>query len=664
MNDKLNDYNMFQKNLFTEIRTVIANDLYQLTERNLVKAMTVNENLKSLGYTLKPQGVITLAKSNELETLFNTISNFEPEIKAKPMYPDFPKQVMEIDEAKFRFHQMVHYFSTYNIELLFNVEVTHGWLPSVEDTEKTIEDTTLLKAKVLDVCSLEEAYELVANRIIAKAERLTIPEKELAQYVVLNSSEITFDVKFKENIQVLAEELFNTDVDKCKVLLKRICKHTGDLLDFLNYIIISKNYKQIRTTQKRMFVNLFESYNIHDFEENLVLKRERNLTSLRYLSYNRLSKKPSHKEAVRMLRNKELKTWMSQVERELQNCDILDMFKQRHVLSLISERPGMMLRMLRRLIRLGFNEDIIKKSLGDKANSLSLQTLVSIAKYFGQPNNEISDDGSEAYISMKLYKVLTYLIAEKLKTVETEFKGKRVYLDEGMYDFDNSYIETNDKSEEGGYIRSGLAIKIPENVHRLRFFAYWNDRRRIDIDLHGRGYDLSGNLVHVGWDADFRKYGIVFSGDITHSDAAEYIDIDLDVAKKEVDYVNAEIISFTGVPFNEIDELFAGMMAVNELNENVELYNGKNVFFRHDLKANVRSTNYANIDVQNRILKLIGGNIEKSSFTLSKYLELMFNSQEVELVEDKEQADYVITLDKGLDENNISLIDENYFMDY
>lgn len=658
-----NDYNMFQKNLFTETRTVIANDLYQLTEQNLIKAITVNENLKSLGYTLKPQGLIALAKSNELETLFNTISNFEPEIKAKPMYPNFPKQVMEIDEAIFRFHQMVHYFSTYGIELLFNVQVTHGWLPNVEDTEKTVEDTTLLKAKVLDVCNLDEVYKLVANRIVAKTERFTIPEKELAKYVVLNTGGIVFDVKFKENIQVLAEDLFYTDVDKCKVLLKRICKHTGDVLDFLNYIIISKNYKQIRTTQKRMFVNLLESYNIHDFEENLVLKRMRNLTSLRYLSYNRLSKKPSHKEAIRMLRNKELRTWMSQVEQELKNCDILDMFKQRHVLSLISERPGMMLRMLRRLIRLGFNEDIIKKSLGEKADSLSLQTLVSIAKYFGQPNNEISDDG-EVYISMKLYKVLTYLIAEKLKTIETEFKGKRVYLDEGMYDFDNSCIETNDKSEEGGYIRSGLAIKIPENVHRLRFFAYWNDKRRIDIDLHGRGYDLLGNLVHVGWDADFRKYGIVFSGDITHSDAAEYIDIDLDVAKKEVDYVNAEIISFTGVPFNEIDELFTGMMAVNELNENVELYNGKNVFFRHDLKAHVRSANYANIDVQNRILKLIGGNIEKSSFTLSKYLELMFNSQEVELVEDKEQADYVITLDKGLDENNISLIDENYFMDY
>ena len=50
--------------LFSELRLVsVSSDTAPLCEENVVKAMTVNEELLALGYTLAPKDIVTLAKS-------------------------------------------------------------------------------------------------------------------------------------------------------------------------------------------------------------------------------------------------------------------------------------------------------------------------------------------------------------------------------------------------------------------------------------------------------------------------------------------------------------------------------------------------------------------------------------------------------------------------
>ena len=109
----------------------------------------------------------------------------------------------------------------------------------------------------------------------------------------------------------------------------------------------------------------------------------------------------------------------------------------------------------------------------------------------------------------------------------SELAGKKVFVKAEEFELSYSRLEGGKKSSEGGYLPSGMAIRIPEEVKRLRFFVYWNDKNRVDVDLHAAAYDLEGEFIHVGWDAHFNKSGIVHSGDITHSNAAEYIDIDM-----------------------------------------------------------------------------------------------------------------------------------------
>ena len=65
--------NQYKKNLLDALRLVPyekSNDTV-LTNDKLIKAVTLNEELKSLGYTLNPTDLINLAKSPSLDNLGN-----------------------------------------------------------------------------------------------------------------------------------------------------------------------------------------------------------------------------------------------------------------------------------------------------------------------------------------------------------------------------------------------------------------------------------------------------------------------------------------------------------------------------------------------------------------------------------------------------------------
>ena len=70
----------------------------------IVQAMTVNEELRNLGFTLTPADLIRLACSPSLAGFAQHFRSLLPEVAAPPMYPDFPLQVMKMDEAEFRMH--------------------------------------------------------------------------------------------------------------------------------------------------------------------------------------------------------------------------------------------------------------------------------------------------------------------------------------------------------------------------------------------------------------------------------------------------------------------------------------------------------------------------------------------------------------------------------
>ena len=188
--------NNFEKDIFDALRwvTYTNDDFHRKDESKDISddermqlLLTFNENIKSLGYTFDPQSIINLARlanlanQSDLSNLYDKIKDMIGSVDAKPMYPDFPNQVMEMDEAEFRFHQMIHYLSTYGIEF-YGVKVSKGWLPDVKDTKKTEDDKTLLEYKVIRLKYLSDAMTSAFETILSKRERMTILESRIVAY--------------------------------------------------------------------------------------------------------------------------------------------------------------------------------------------------------------------------------------------------------------------------------------------------------------------------------------------------------------------------------------------------------------------------------------------------------------------------------------------------
>lgn len=430
----------------------------------------------------------------------------------------------------------------------------------------------------------------------------------------------------------------------------------------------------LKTAEKKLFVKALKSFSPASLAENLVAngKEERNKVLMKSLSYNRFSRSKDHAKVVKKLRDGQLKSWNAQVE-ELITKGKEDETYLLKALHLMSQRPGVLLRSAVRMYRLGLSEDLILECFNTEAiKTLSFQTLISNMNYFYQDvevelkrknNLALEQRKSEFDFARRFFKTL---LNRKLKTLETPFKNKKVYVDEGMYDFAHSIIEMNNKQDDDTYMRSGMAFKIPETVKHLRFFVYWNDKKNIDIDLHADAYTNTEEYIHIGYYTQYaNEQGLTFSGDIRHSDAAEYIDIDM---KKATDTGVMDIVNniniFSGADsFKDIESIFAGMIAVDSIEKDVQLYNGENVFFRHDLNSLQQAIPYAYINIPNRYLRLRGKKDIMTSFMLSDFLSMLYASQNTIVVDDKDEADIILTLDKPYDqEKGISLLDNNFFL--
>lgn len=665
----------FDQLLFSELRVVaVSFGTAELKEDALVKAMTVNEELLALGYTLTPKDVIELAKSSDIDGFVSRVREYVGDVKAKPMYPDFPSQVMALDECVFRFNQMIHYLTTYGIEEIESIKVTRGWLPEMEDTEKVKEDNRLLEAKTLGLIDSKEKYIYPFKKILSRTERMTVKDQMIISECVsvLTPDEITsVTVTFKQNLLCLFNTIFIseklTSEEKLSYLGK-LCQHTGDVWKCMDYALTRAKY-HFKTSQKRLIVKLLESYPIADFKGNLVLsnkKGERTLLMLKFIDFNEYSRKPEYKQAVADFRSGRIRSWESGVKFLVERG-------APEALTVYAERPGMMLRHLTYLLRNGYKAEEIFSLLSPNADKLKTQTIVSLVSFF---SNEVEKNDNERSYNegLILSRMTAHLLEQRLAANETELKGKKIYIDDSGFDLSLSAIRVTDKSDEGGYIRSGLAYRIPDDVKRIRFFVYWNDEQRVDVDLHASADKLDGKRIAIGWNAQFKDDMLVFSGDITHSDAAEYIDIDLDKAKDEIEDVTFNIHLFSGYPtFSEIDECFVGVMGVEKTGADVKLYDPKNCFFVHYLKSRVKMMNYGYVDIQNRVIVFDGVQSKGDSFynkldrnnafTLDQYLEMLLRAQGAERVSSRGEADNILVMGKPSAENELSIIDNNFFLE-
>ena len=356
------------------------------SDRDIAAAVTVNENLHALGLSLTPEGIFRLAASPSLDTLYVEVKELVPAMKAAPMYPDFPKQVMKMPEAKYRFHQLMHYFSTYGLELLFGVQVDKGWLPDVKHTRKTKTDARLLPYTFVELIPEEEAFGTAIRRILTRQEKMTLPEKQLVLSCLprVSKEDLAFTIPYKENLELLFVDVLNTlPREDAITALSGLCQHTGDVLKNIHILLKAQKY-HLRTSQKRTLVKLLECYSVPDFRGNLILSRKRresNLTVLKHLDFNKYARSSAHIEAVAALRDDLLTSWEGQAKKLLlEHAD--------NALSFAGKRPGYMVRMLGWLLAMGYSEEELTDTLISGNSRYNARTLIRLISTFRTESEE------------------------------------------------------------------------------------------------------------------------------------------------------------------------------------------------------------------------------------------------------------------------------------
>ena len=647
---------IMESKIFELTRTVpiSLNDMINDNTNNITDIILFNEELLKAGYIFDIDSIKLIIQYNiDLKSLYKRIKEYIGDVLSKPMYPDFPQTIKNIDDATFRTNQYMHYASTYGIDNINDIFGTNisipQYIPDSQDTEKTKDDETLLNAKSIklildsktigkkDIC--DDKYILypnyVATFILSKRERMTNTDEEIIKYLVeeypLKDVMQHMQIPFKENMILIIEYIIDNKVIPNPLLssivksraIYDICSNSNDLFKGIYSYIRNHNWK-LRTSQKKVFCKALDKFNIFDFSDNLIRSnkhREKILKILKVIDFTTYSRDDEKKQLVRRLRNKELKSWYSKLEYNI----IQD--NKNEVLKMLSERPTELVRRLKRLITLGYNigDNKIKINKIMMKYVIPLHTLITVFNFFKNKFEEVNTkyyndaqfiDCDELITKYKneltLYKDICILcinsIASQFRINKNNipFSRKRIFIDIPYDRLKTSYVIPN-KSDDSGYIRSGISYKIPNDCNIIRFFCYWNDKNNkfIDIDLHSYAINEDNQFSHVGWNSEYNNNGICTSGDLTRSDSAEYIDIDLRTTKMDKILINLKIYS-GAKSFKDIETVFIGAMAVNKIDADVKLYNSKNCFWYNNLNSNNNNLDYAIIDIKNRSITFIG----------------------------------------------------------
>lgn len=133
----------------------------------------------------------------------------------------------------------------------------------------------------------------------------------------------------------------------------------------------------------------------------------------------------------------------------------------------------------------------------------------------------------------------------------------------------------------------GSRLPLPD-CSTLRFFVWWkNGRHRVDIDLSAAMYAKNYRYVDTLAYYNLKNFGAHHSGDIVDAPngASEFIDVDLDRCRKAgVRYIVMSLSSFTEQPYCDLPECFAGWMARREPNSG-DIYEPATVVDRFDLAS-------------------------------------------------------------------------------
>lgn len=564
---------------------------------------TIAANFESLGYSLsKPVIDILYTYSTDQlnEFYLTTIHSLQELLGAdktyKPMYPNFPQQVMKASDAELYINALIHYASLGTI------------LPQYEHQPRfPLFDRT--KLKLIALGSMNDFLTIFRNLLSSKTSLSESDREDLADVFASLPEHveqiIPQDIPLKENVALLGKLIVENNLN-----YKPLNQYVKTATDVLRLAVSLSNgdislaantrFKSFKRKERRLLLALLE--NCGSIEEDM--KRYKNrwirlgerLHPAEYKQFTKVT------EAFSKLRNNEdIPTFNGLVAQALQNNQIDEAIR------LLSSRPGEFARKLDQLLRMHLKPQSVIDSFQLVADKVETTVLLQVREHFKHRN----EDKEKRSFFPKGNVAKMYVIDNTLPAIDANvceaavsvcekslieaYKQKeplgKVYLDEALKNYIVPFSQRSANKSLKSVVR-GSKIDIAESTNTIRTFIYWKDGSNewgTDIDLSAVMYDESwGYLEHVSYtNLRSAKYKSCHSGDITSAPAgaSEFIDLDIQSVRNFGGrYVVFSIHSFSGEAFNQLPECFMGWMSREDPNSG-EIYEPKTVENKLDITS-------------------------------------------------------------------------------
>lgn len=655
-----------------------------------VIALTFVHEMDNLGYLIEKDvyNYIRSLEKDKAGTVCKEILAIAKEsvgdhVEHKPMYPNFPQQVINMTEYEWVINALIHYWTwgrwkpetvVEQREILDEMNAkTKISLIKIEDVKAFFFDTILSKTSI--PASIVEFVELcLENGWFNEFEGKIIFKETLCRVA-------TFKIKRNESIM----ELVQTSTDVLRILASL----SGSDVELKGKVKI----KSLPRAQRRIIVEALEKViNLDD------IKRYSRLWIIAFhsLHIGEFKLTRSFQIAQRFRNEKNVVTYDTIVCESIKKGDITTAVDK------LSIKPSLLGRSLDKCLRDARDKEIEGKvfaKLLDTIESIDSKVLLQMLGHFRNRHENILDKRVvftaglkgkiilvdelaplEPRIVEKVIRIIEDTLIEKYKVRGLEndiLKGKKSIFIAPEVKKVLLPLQLSSITEGKTVLSRGSRVPfdlIPEDSSKniLRIFHYWEGKI---IDIHAifldEAFTKYSQISYTNLKTSFATH----SGDIVNpqNGASEFIDINIkDTIKEGFRYVAMNMNVYLGPSFAKHKTCFAGYM-LRESMQDGEIFEPSTVQNKFDLVSDQRTTLVYLFDLQtreviwidvklsssqlisvtqnhNQVLPVLKAflSMDKTKVNIPELVDLHARAgKEVNIVPTREEADFIVGLGEG-----------------
>ena len=613
-----------------ELLVTPNNPYYEQEKNEKALAVSILKNVQALGFTFSRDlmDVVLRLNRKELEKLyFDLIAELKSivgaDVEYNPMYPNFPRQVMEASDAELFINAIIHYRS---FGTLMPEYKQYARMPLIDDREMT----------ALSQGRPDEIREIFGNLCLSKTSLSEQDKQDIVSVVSEYPDYMDYlpdEIPLKENVALIGKLILENSFFKSAGDIKKYFKTATDVLRLATALSdgdlsLAKptKYRSMKRWERRVILDLLVScansvgeYRQNPLTEDMFRYREQWLrVAERVHPFDfREAKYAKVNEAFDNIRNHHKPLMFGgKVQRAIQDGRV------KEAAEMLMTRPGEFARRLDYLLRSAketeSRKDIVHM-FAQVAQGVSTPVLLQVREHFICRTMVQYDPVRVFFPKGNLAKAM--VVKNELPFISPTYTGwiarictdaltkqyaerpslGNVYIDESFIDYLVPFSQRSASKASRTIVR-GSKLSISENAKAVRGFIWWTNVKgefsmfapnRVDIDLSAAIFDENWQYVeHVSYtNLRSSKYRAYHSGDITNGGApdgkgvAEFLDIDVDaVAKNAGRYVVFQVYSYTGQKFSDIPNVRFGWMEREDVDSG-EIFEPSTVEMKIDLTS-------------------------------------------------------------------------------